>query len=304
MELEPRTAAPAHATGAVEFVDLSAVEDDATFRLREEGDVSSLASSMGRLGQLVPLELRLLPAAPEASPRYQLVAGFRRVAALKLLRRERALARVHPGFSDEDAWALALAQGLLTEPLDRAAVAALGQRLAQSGTAPWAAELLDEALVRAPVEPELRERFFDFLGTPEAAGGPAGPSDDAGLDGEPMTGDEGYLAALDGAQAGEEPVAASEADAETETETETEAVAGTEAEAEVGAGEGDEAVEVTPEELASDLAIRLYELNADLAVAWESWADLPPEGRQAIVEQARWIADLLPRLEEGVEEER
>jgi hypothetical protein len=300
MELEPRTSAPAHATGAVEFVDLSAIEEDATFRLREEGDVSALASSMGRLGQLVPLELRPLPSEPEAPPRYQLVAGFRRVAALKLLRRERALARVHQAFSDDDAWALALAQALLTEPLDRAAVAALGQRLAQSGAAPWAAELLDEALVRAPVEAELRERFFDFLGTPEAAGAPAGPSDDAGLDGEPMTGDEGYLAALDGAPAEEGP----EADAEPEPGSEAEPEAASEPEPSPEAGEGDEAVEVTPEELASDLAIRLYELNADLAVAWESWADLPPEGRQAIVEQARWIADLLPRLEEDVEEER
>jgi hypothetical protein len=314
MELEPRTSAPAHATGAVEFVDLSAIEEDATFRLREEGDVSALASSMGRLGQLVPLELRLLSAAPDAPLRYQLLAGFRRVAALKLLRRERALARVHPGFSDEDAWALALAQGLLTEPLDRAAVAALGLRLAHDGTAPWAAELIDEALVRAPIEPELRERFFDFLGTPEAAGAPSGPSDDAGLDGEPMTGDEGYLAALDGAPAGDEPVPAaeaapadeadSEADSDSDSDSENEAEAEGEAEAEAEAGEGEEAVEVTPEELSSDLAIRLYDLNADLLLAWESWADLPPEGRRAIVEQARWIAGLLPRLEEGAEDER
>ena len=70
------------------------------------------------------------------------------------------------------------------------------------------------------------------------------------------------------------------------------------------AGEAEEAVEVTPEELASDLETRLYEVNADLLVAWESWADLPEEGRRAILEQLRWIADLLPRLSEGAEEER
>ena len=34
MELEPRTTAPAHATGAVEFVPLAAISDDGTFRLR------------------------------------------------------------------------------------------------------------------------------------------------------------------------------------------------------------------------------------------------------------------------------
>jgi hypothetical protein len=293
MELEPRTSAPAHATGAVEFVDLASIDGDATFRLREEGDVSALAASLGRLGQLVPLEVRPLPGANGATPRYQLVAGFRRMAALGMLRRERALARVHEEFSDEDAWGLALAQALLTEPLDRAAVAALGQRLAASGAAPWAEELLDEALVRAPVEPELRERFFEFLGTPAAEGAAPGPSDDVGLDGEPTTGDEGYLAALDGSPAGGEPVGAPRKDAVPDAEE----ASGPET------GEGDETVEVTPEELAADLAVRLYEVNTDLALAWESWADLPLEGRRAIIEQARWIAGLLPRLEEGVEDE-
>ena len=73
MELEPRTTAPAHATGAVEFVALEDVSGDATFRLRDEGDVGPLAASMGRLGQLVPIELRPLaapaPGVLEPSPR-------------------------------------------------------------------------------------------------------------------------------------------------------------------------------------------------------------------------------------------
>jgi hypothetical protein len=65
-----------------------------------------------------------------------------------------------------------------------------------------------------------------------------------------------------------------------------------------GEGSPGDEVEVTPEELADDLAARLYEVNADLAVAYEAWTELPEEGRRMIVEQARWIADLLPRLEE------
>lgn len=231
MELEPRTDVPAHATGAVGFVPLAAIADDATFQLREVGEVGDLASSLGRLGQLVPVELRPLPGAAEGGPRYQVVAGFRRIAAVRLLRRDRVLARVHQAFSDEDAWGLALAQALLTAPIDPAAREALRERVA--AVAPWAADLLD----RVDLEPE---------GAPDAAApGEAVP--------------------------GEAPPAAPAP------------------------------VEVTPEELANDLAARLYEVNADLAVAYEAWADLPPEGRRAIVDQARWIAALLPMLEAGEE---
>jgi hypothetical protein len=67
VELEPRTTAPAHATGAVAFVPLVAVGDDETFRVRPDGDVSHLAASIGRLGQLSPVELRPDPATPGAT---------------------------------------------------------------------------------------------------------------------------------------------------------------------------------------------------------------------------------------------
>src|SRR5512142_2920379 len=141
MELEPRTEAPVHATGAVGFVPLASIAVDDTFRLREEGDISALASSLGRLGQLTPVELRPLPGAAQGGPRYQVIAGFRRISAVRLLRRDRVLARVHEAFSDEDAWGLALAQALLTAPLDAAAAAALRERV--EAVAPWAADLLD-----------------------------------------------------------------------------------------------------------------------------------------------------------------
>ncbi len=271
MDLEPRISEPAHATGAVEFVDLADLSGDVTFRLREEGDVADLASSMGRLGQLVPLELRLVPGDARFGPRYQIVAGFRRVAALRMLRRERTLARVHTSLSDEDAWGLALSLALLGEPVDRASLDALRARIAIGELPPWAEELIDEALVRSPVEPEVREKFLDFLGQPAGSAG-SGPSDDLGLDGEPFSEDERELAALEGgAEEGDETEAAEE--------------------------EG--TVEMTPEELAADLAGRLYEVNQDLAVAHESWTDLPWEGRRGILEQLRWIANLVERLEAG-----
>jgi len=165
-----RTTAPAHATGVVEFVPLAAISSDAAFRLRPEGDVAALAGSIARLGQLVPVELRPLPGAADG-PSYQVVAGFRRLAAVRLLARGRVLARVHAALDDEDAWSMALAATLLGEPLGPAELSALRDRLAGLGAATWAEELVDEALVRAPVAEELRERFLAFL-----QGAPPGPS--------------------------------------------------------------------------------------------------------------------------------
>jgi ParB-like chromosome segregation protein Spo0J len=270
VELEPRTRVPAHATGAVEFVPLAQIADDAAFRLREEGDVSALAASIGRLGQLVPIELRPVPGAAGGAPRWQVMAGFRRIAALRLLMRDRVLARLHGPLEDEDAWGIALVEGLLREPLDEPALATLREHLALTDAAPWADELVDEALVRAPVAPELRERFLEFLGGPPAAAEPKGA----------RAGEAGgvEVAAPDDAGGGGLEPAAAEAEAPMDAEAPTE-------------------VEVTPDELAEDLSVRLYAINEDLAVAFESWKDLPPEGRRAILDQVRWLADLLPHLE-------
>lgn len=242
MELEPRTTAPRQTTGAVEYVPLDSIADDVTFRLREEGDVSALAASLGRIGQLVPVELRPLPGAGTDGPRYQLVAGFRRVEALRCLLREQVLARVHERLDDEDAWGIALCEAVLREPLDGAALEALRGRTDALRAAPWAAELIDEALVRAPVAAEQREAFLSWL------------------KGEPPP-----------------PSAAEE-------------------------GEPGETVEITPEELAEELSTRMYEVNADLALASEAWEHLPPEGRRAIVEQARYVAAMLPHLKIDDEE--
>jgi ParB-like chromosome segregation protein Spo0J len=237
VELEPRTTAPAHATGAVRFVPLDAVADDTTFKLRDEGDVSVLASSIGRLGQLEPIELRPMPGAAEGGPYLQVVAGFRRLAALRLLARDRMLARVHFRLDDEDAWALALAQALLGEPLLASELDVLRERLAGTRAAQWAAELFPAALARAPVDPKVRERIAEYIQSEAARAEQAGKEE------------------------------------------------GT--------------VEVTPDELAHGLAQRMYEVNQDLAVAFESWAELPPEGRRMIVEQARYVSELLTLLKEG-----
>ncbi len=67
-ESEQRGTPPAHATGAVRFVAVDDIAVDETFRLRPDGDVSQLATSFGRLGQLAPVELRPWPGAGSDGP--------------------------------------------------------------------------------------------------------------------------------------------------------------------------------------------------------------------------------------------
>jgi hypothetical protein len=211
---EHRSEPPAHATGAVQLVDLDDIASDDLFRLRAEGDVSALAASIGRLGQLHPVELRPLAAAA-GGPRWQLVAGFRRVAALRMLLREKVLARLHQRLADEDAWAVALTQALGGEPLGEAEVEALRARLQATGVAPWALDLLDGAATAEP------------------------------------------------------------------------------------ASTGGDVEELSPEDFARDLAKRMAGVCQDLATAHDAWSDLPRPERQALLEQARWVAELLPWLEEA-----
>ncbi len=288
VEHEQRGAAPAHATGAVEFVAIEDIAGDEAFRVRPDGDVSQLATSLGRLGQLAPLELRPWPAAATDGPRWQVVSGFRRLAAMRLLARERVLARLHRELSDGDAWGLALGEALLHEPLTGDELEVLRERLREGGVAPWAAELVDEALVRAPVAAELRERFYDYLTSTEGEGESSRttetPSDSST---SPWKGEERGegLPSSDPAPLPDPPPASggrgSESPIPTATPTMTDM----------------DIVEMTPEELVADLAARLSALNQDLATAFEVWKELPSEGRRLLVEQARYIGALLPFME-------
>ncbi|MHB8875868.1 MAG: GTPase [Myxococcaceae bacterium] len=133
---------PARSHVAPALVALDRVEEDASFRLRPEGDVAALATDVARLGQLFPVELRLRP--PD---RFQVICGFRRVAALRFLQRDRVLARLHTDLSDEDALLMALASAIHQVPVAAAELTLLRARLEGEGRLTAAArDMLEKAL--------------------------------------------------------------------------------------------------------------------------------------------------------------
>ena len=124
------------------LIPLEALEDDETFQLRPVGEVGRLAMDLARLGQAFPVDVRRL----EGSERFQLVSGFRRVAALRFLQRTSVLARVHARLPDEDALLVALAgvlHGSTPAPEEMADIEA---RLEQEGRLSAAArDMLERA---------------------------------------------------------------------------------------------------------------------------------------------------------------
>jgi len=108
---------------------LDSIEADDTFRLSQKDDsISALAVELSRLGQLMPIDVRMLP-----SGRFQVIVGFRRVEALRFLHRNKVVARIHMDLSDTDAWLLALASSLYAAPASRASLVALKNRLEEAG---------------------------------------------------------------------------------------------------------------------------------------------------------------------------
>ncbi|HVP59579.1 MAG TPA: ParB/RepB/Spo0J family partition protein [Myxococcaceae bacterium] len=124
------------------LISLDALDEDHTFQLRSAGDVGRLAMDLARLGQAFPVDVRQR----EGTDRYQLVAGFRRVAALRFLQRTSVLARVHARLSDEDALLVALAGVLHGAAPTPEELAGLEARLAEEGRLSAAArDMLDRA---------------------------------------------------------------------------------------------------------------------------------------------------------------
>jgi ParB family transcriptional regulator, chromosome partitioning protein len=209
-ELKRIHPAPAH-------IALDRVDEDTTFRVREEGDVAALAMDIARLGQIFPIDLRLKP--PD---RFQVITGFRRVAALRFLQREKVLARLHVDLSDDDAALIALAEAIHSEPVSREELLAARERFESRGRRLSAAarDMLDKAL-----------------------------SEDSGLAPEEAPQEE----------------------------------------------------EVDADELAADVATRLGQLNQDLSLLADVFAELDEERRDVLLEQLRYSSQLVAFLEGGGE---
>jgi hypothetical protein len=152
----PESLAPGKGDGRPAFVApvslaLSSVLEDESFQLRDPGDVAGLATSIARLGQLFPVDVR-----PQGE-RVQVLAGFRRLKALRMLQRDRVMARVHEGMTDTEALSFALAQALESRPLERQEVEALRDRLTEEGRLDPVSRGLIEAALTTPgsdLEPE------------------------------------------------------------------------------------------------------------------------------------------------------
>ncbi len=143
IEVEPHEV-PRHFS-APAFLPLERLDPDETFRIRpasELDDVTALATDVARLGQLFPIDVRLVP--PD---RIQIITGFRRVAALRFLQREKVVARLHTELSDGDAMLMAIASAIHSRSVDGEALKAVQERLESEGRlSPPARDMLIKAL--------------------------------------------------------------------------------------------------------------------------------------------------------------
>jgi len=146
---------------APEQILLERVDVDDTFRVRPEEeleDVSALAMDIARLGQLFPIDVR-----QKGPDRYQVITGFRRVAALRFLQREKVLARLHVELSDEDATLMALAAAIHGLQVDAEALATARAWLEEAGRlSPTVRDMLEKALAKGDeLAPESVEEEVD-----------------------------------------------------------------------------------------------------------------------------------------------
>ena len=124
-----------------ELIAIDRIDDGPQFQVRPLGDLSALATDLARLGQLFPVHMR------PRGERYQLICGYRRLAALKFLRRDQVLACVHPALSDQDALLMAVASAIHGAAASREDLAGFKDTLEREGRLSSAVRLmLDNAL--------------------------------------------------------------------------------------------------------------------------------------------------------------
>jgi hypothetical protein len=140
---------------------IDALDGDASFRIRpasELEDVADLATDLARAGQLFPIDVR-----PSSEGRFQVISGFRRVAALRMLQRERVLARIHRDLSAADAALMALAASVHSRPTPAAPLAEVRERFDRAGLlTPAVKEMIERAVTGSlTLAPEQVEEEVD-----------------------------------------------------------------------------------------------------------------------------------------------
>jgi ParB/RepB/Spo0J family partition protein len=87
-------------------IEIGELTKDREFRYRADLDIDDLAASIRQDGQLVPIVVR------RHDDKFQLISGFRRIAALRKLRRKKVQAKILSGVSDVQARRLSLLENL------------------------------------------------------------------------------------------------------------------------------------------------------------------------------------------------
>ena len=143
------------------LIPLDRLDEDVDHLMRDASeleDIAALATDIARLGQLFPIDVRLRP--PD---RFQVITGFRRVAALRFLQREKVLARLHTDLSDTDSLLMSLASAIHSRSVGPEELTAIREELESSGRlSPSAKDMLEKALSSGDdLSPESVEEEVD-----------------------------------------------------------------------------------------------------------------------------------------------
>jgi ParB-like chromosome segregation protein Spo0J len=114
---------------SVEEVPLSQLDlEDDTFQTRELANLEGLVKSIEVEGQQNPVLLRLKP-----DKKWQIIAGFRRIGAIKQLNRQEVKTRLFDELSDEEAVKLSILDNLYQEGLNRGEIKEYQEKLRVKG---------------------------------------------------------------------------------------------------------------------------------------------------------------------------
>lgn len=103
------------------------ITGDTTYRYRANLDIGELADSIKRDGQLIPIVVR------RQGDKYQLISGFRRIAAMTKLGRKRVQAKVIDVASDAQARRISLLENLERNSLSAWDLAATAAKFRKQG---------------------------------------------------------------------------------------------------------------------------------------------------------------------------